>query len=119
MNVFQYAAICEKNFENNLSEMGNYQRKTTFYSDLSIADYYGVNEVKDTYNRVMKSWIDDITYITEFVMSLNHKSWEMNARHNGIMTKLYSELYYKAYNTVVEHYKDDEENLHYFFSALD
>ena len=38
MKVTEYAATTEKKWELNLMDMGEYKRKFTFYSDLSIAE---------------------------------------------------------------------------------
>ena len=38
-------------YKNPIFEMIGYEPKTTFWSDFSIADVFGVDSVKDTYNR--------------------------------------------------------------------
>lgn len=117
-NVFQYAATCEANFEANLENVGNYKRKTTFYSDLSIAEFFSKNDVLDTYKRVMREWIKDIEYITEFVLCLNYKSWEWHYKNNQDMVNLYVSLYEKASADVVENYKNNEKALKYYYKTL-
>lgn len=119
MNIFEYAAREESLFESMLADITDYERKTTFYSDLSIAEVYGVSSIKETFDRVIESWMDNIEYITEFAMCLNYKSWEHNSRHKEELTEVYSDLYYKAYDMIVEHYKDNEKELSYFFRTLD
>ncbi len=120
MNVFTYAATCEQMFENYLKEMSGYERKTTFYADLSIAEWCGGSKaVQETYKRVMKQWMSDIEYITEFVMAINIKSWEHYERGNETLSKLYSELYHKAYEAVANHYENDEKAISYFWHTLD
>lgn len=119
MNVFEYAARCEQGWEKGLKEMGNYKRKTTFYADLSMAECYGKDEVKDTYRRVMKSWIDDVEYITEFILCLNHKAWEWYGRKNREMSELYSTLYEEGRDKFYEKYEGDEKACDYFFKVMD
>ena len=34
----------------------DYQPKTTFWMDFSIADKFGIAAIKDTYNRAFKGW---------------------------------------------------------------
>lgn len=116
LQVFELAAMSEVFFE---KMMFGYERKTTFSSDLTIAEYYGKNDVIDTYNRVMKSWIDDIEFITEFVMALNIKSWEHHAQGNDDLSKFYADLYYKADSEVISHYKDNEDALLYYYRTTD
>lgn len=119
MSVFEYANVCTKAFEANLGNVGNYRRRTTFYADLSIAEYYGEANVKDTYNQVMKEWLDNIEYITEFVLCLNWKCWEHHGRDNRELAVLYHDLYYKAVGEVMEHYKNDQKSLLYYYEITD
>ena len=119
MSVYEYANVCTKMFEANLGNVGNYRRRTTFYADLSIAEYYGEANVKDTYNRVMKEWLDNIEYITEFVLCLNWKCWEHHDRDNHGLAVLYHDLYYKSVDEVMEHYKNDQKALLYYYEITD
>ena len=119
MSVYEYANVCTKMFEANLGNVGNYRRRTTFYADLSIAEYYGEASVKDTYNQVMKEWLDNIEYITEFVLCLNWKCWEHHGRDNRELAVLYHDLYYKAVDEVMEHYKNDQKSLLYYYEIMD
>ena len=63
-------------YTNPVFEMNGYEPKTTFWSDFSIADMFGTEGVKDTYNRAKEDWQDSIEYMTELAMVLNHKSWQ-------------------------------------------
>lgn len=119
MNVFQYANNCVANFEANLANVGNYRRRTTFYSDLSIAEFYGEQSVKETYDRVMNEWLDNIEYITEFVICLNWKCWEHHGKNDMNLSKLYHDLYYDAVDKVLAHYKDDQKALMYYYEITD
>ena len=119
MNVFEYATACTKVFEANLGNVGNYRRRTTFYADLSIAEWYNKESVNDTYNRVMKEWLGNIEYITEFVLCLNWKCWEHHGRGNQELAILYHDLYYKAIYAVCEHYKNDRKAMEYYYEITD
>ena len=119
MSVFEYANVCTKMFEVNLGNVGNYRRRTTFYADLSIAEYYGKANVKDTYNRVMNEWLSNIEYITEFVLCLNWKCWEHHGRDNMDLSVLYHDLYYDAVDKVLDHYKYDQKSLMYYYEITD
>lgn len=113
-----YGAKEEKVFEAIAGENG-YERITTFFSDLSIAEWYGNESVKDTYNRVVKEWLSNVKYFTEFVLSLNWKSWEWYEREgeDSELGKLYSDLYYKADALALEKYKDKDAE--YYFNTTD
>lgn len=118
MNIFQIAAAKQAQFNAQVSETG-YHAFTTFYSDLTIAELVeGAKGVKGTFNDVVKSWLDDYKYFTEFVMSLNYKAWE-HANTNQRLSELYSDLYYKADEMFYEHYAENEEAKDYYFNVTD
>lgn len=122
MNVLEYAARAERAWEMLMQELSGYERKTTFYSDLSIADCFGTDAVKDTYNRVLKEWMHNIEYITEFALCVNHKSWEHASYTDDAhkqLGELYAELWYEISDKIHEYYKDDEKALDYFFQVTD
>jgi len=93
-----------------------YETFTTFHMDFSIADKFGINAIKDTYNRAFKGWKDNYKYFTELVMILNVKSWEWHKKDHNICD-LYIDLYYKAREYALTNYKDDE--LRYFWRTTD
>ena len=135
MNVFQYAAISERNWEANLADMGNYERKYTFYSDFGIAEFCEVYKadagaVKDTYNRVEESWGSSIEAITEVVMVLNHKIWSF---YDGVdssflgcseewrqhFMEVYQELYERCVAFIEKTFSNDSEALSYYYEVTD
>lgn len=112
-NVFHYAAAEERCvFERQAAEFG-YERKTTFFSDLSIAEWYGADSVRNTYKNVMCSWVKDVVCFTEFVMCLNWKIWEWNARDNEELAKVYDELWRKADELACNTYKGEDADYYY------
>ena len=113
MNVFQYASRCEQMFEMFLNDVGK-ERKTTFFSDLSIAECYGINAVKETYRDVMNSWGDDLEFMCEWVMSLNQKIWQHYNENRGL-AKIYDDLWRKADNYCREHFKGEELDKYYAY----
>jgi hypothetical protein len=106
MNVFEYANKCEANFEYFLNSVGK-ERKTTFFADLSIAECYGVDGVKDTYRNVMKSWGDDLEFMCEWVIALNQKIWQHH-QSNPDLGKLYDELWRKADEYCMDKFEGDD-----------
>lgn len=73
----------------------DYELKTTFWMDFTIADAFGTDAVQDTFNRAFSEWKTDHIYLTELVMVLNHKSWQHH-RTNRALCNLYADLYWKA-----------------------
>lgn len=114
-NVFAYAAANEQMFEDNYNDMGH-KRLTTFFSDLSIAEWYGIPSVKDTFNNVMKHWSKDTKYFTEFVICLNHKIWQ-HYEDDEPLARVYNELWEKASAYVEANWKGDD--LSYYYQMTD
>ena len=121
-NVFSYAAGMEA-WVNDSLPLG--PLKMTFVSDFAIADWYGATEVRDTYGRVKKEWLDDYKAFTEVVIALNMLSWAHNAlRKQGIdgrdgFIRLYSELYHAATRDFYDKYDGNREACDYFFEMTD
>lgn len=117
MNVFQAAMMSEQYFEYIMVQSG-YKRFTTFSSDLTIAEVMeGEKGIKETFNRIVREWKDDVKYFTEFVLALNIKSWESLDRGNKELTDLYIELYYVARDKALATFEGDD--LSYFIRTID
>lgn len=101
----------------NIEELTGYKPKTTFYTDFSIADKFGVDAIKDTYKRAFTDWKDNTEYVTELVMVLNWKAWEHSAKHNEKYTKLYTDLYYIAHKWCIDNLKG--KDIQYYFETID
>ena len=97
--------------------MFDYQFKTTFWTDFSIADVFGVSAIKDMFNRAFEEWRDNYIYITELVLVLNWKLWEHYDNDNMTFAQIYNDFYREAYSYAYEHLEGDE--LKYFFDTLD
>lgn len=130
MNVFHYMNVEQNAFTRLLADYAGYKTITTFYGDLSVAEFVeGEKGVKQTYEEVVKSWGKNIKYFTEFVMALNYKCWEwydiatgrrdalINVGDEMSLSELYKDLYYKGVDYVDEHFKG--EDLTYFYKITD
>ena len=124
---FSYAAGVEewcKKYYDFITD-SNGELTYTFCNDFAIADWYGLKDVNETYNRVKKYWIDDYKAFTEVVISLNLLAWANDQlikqgfeNREGIMNN-YSELYYKARDDYYKHYKGQQDKLDYIFDMTD
>jgi len=97
--------------------VNGYETKTTFWDDFSIADKFGLDAVKDTYNRAFDSWHDDVEYVTELVLVLNWKCWDYYRRGMTKLSELYSKLYYKCHHWCCSHLKGADFD--YYFNIVD
>lgn len=100
----------------NIEELTGYKPKTTFYTDLSIADKYGKSGILDTYDRVFDAWKTDTEYFTEFIMALNWKIYE-HYKTNKPIAIVYNELWQKAEEYVYNNW--NETQLDYYYRTTD
>lgn len=100
----------------NITEMTGYEPQTTFWEDFSIADAFGMEAVRDTFKRAFNEWRDDVEYLTELVMVLNHKGWAWYER-NEAMARLYFKLWEEADVWAGENLKG--EDAEYYYRTLD
>ena len=96
--------------------MENYEFKTTFWQDFTIADKFGTDAIKDTFKRAFKEWKKDYIYLTELVLVLNWKCWQQH-QENVRYSKLYAKLYEDANDYAVQNLKGKEFD--YYFEQVD
>ena len=100
----------------NIEALTGYKPKTTFYMDFSIADKFGVEAIRDTYQRAFESWHEDIIYFTELVMVLNWKIYE-HYESNTPLARLYEDLYFEADRWAQLNLEG--EQLEYYYTTTD
>ena len=121
-SVFSYAAGMEQ-WVNDSLPLGPLQY--TFVSDFAIADWYGKDNVKETYERAKNEWLSDYKAFTEIVIALNMLSWAHHAlKSQGIdgrdeFIKLYSDMYYQARADFYDKLDNDEQDCDHFFQITD
>ena len=100
----------------NIEELTGYKPQTTFYMDYSIAEHFGVNAVKETFERAFENWKNDIVYITELSMATNWKIWE-HYEERPDLARVYNDLWTKADDYATTHLKGDD--LSYYYETTD
>jgi hypothetical protein len=71
-----------------------YEVKTTFWSDFTIADAFGVDAIKDTYKNAFNSWKHHYEYVTELALVCNWKLfsyYEKDEDKYNLYLKLYQQ----------------------------
>ena len=71
----------------------DYEFKTTFWMDFNIAEQYGIDAVKETFNRVFKEWKTNYTFFYELTLVMNWKCWYHYEKNNIKLSKLYANYY--------------------------
>ena len=99
-----------------IEEMTGYKPITTFYTDFSIADKFGVEAIKDTYKGVFQEWKYDYKYITELAMVLNWKLWRWYGK-NDELSMLYDSLWKEIDGWCIDNLKGKE--LEYYYKTTD
>ena len=121
MNLIQamsmYGTPDKEKFECAYPEWQEKRLDSTFYADFSVADCYGVNAIKDTYNRAFNEWKSNYKMLTELVGALNHKLWYWHDVGNEEYSQLYDQLWKEADEYGTNILKDDE--LKHFLYVLD
>ena len=97
--------------------INGYETITTFWTDFSIADRFGISAIKDTYTRAFNEWKSDYKYLTELVMVLNWKCWHFYDKGNNEYCLLYSNLDHEAADYAVENLSGEEAR--YYFEVTD
>lgn len=95
----------------------DYECKTTFWEDFSIAERFGAEAIKDTYRRARAEWKNDRVYGTELSMVLNHKCWYWHEKQNETLSRLYAGLWEEWHEWVLENWKG--EDLGYYLRVTD
>lgn len=103
-------------FKEYIRNLNGYETITTFWEDFSIADKFGINAVKDTFNRAFNEWKGNYKYLTELVLVLNHKIWQ-HYEKNEALARVYNDLWEKADLYACNNLKGEE--LSYFYRILD
>lgn len=94
-----------------------YETKTTFWQDFTVADWLGLDAIRDTFNRIFNKKKRNTVYLTELVMVLNWKIWQHYENGNKLYAKLYNELWEIADSYAVENLTGDD--LTYFYNTTD
>ena len=93
-----------------------YETITTFGNDFDIAEAFGADAIRDTYNRAFNDWKTDYKYLTELVLILNWKIWQ-HYETNEPLAKIYNDLWATADAWACENLTGAE--LEYFYSTTD
>ena len=100
----------------NIEEETGYKPITTFWEDFTIADKFGIDAIKDTYNRAFNEWKNDYKYMTELCLVLNHKIWRYYEEKRNLAA-VYNDLWMKLDEYLSNTLKGEE--LDYYYRITD
>lgn len=117
MDILTYSARMQSLWTEFMAQNG-YTTISTFYGDLTIADRYGKDAIKDTFNNVVASWLGSYKMFTEFIMCLNHKIWAWYEKDEDIAL-LYQDLWEQAQDIFSAKYEENDEVMSYYYRVTD
>lgn len=94
-----------------------YEVKTTFWDDFTIADKFGADSIKDTYDRAFNEWKDNVEYLVELILVLNWKIWEHYEKGNKTFAQIYDMFWRETDQYAVDNLKGDD--LKYYYRTTD
>lgn len=99
----------------------DYKYFTTFWSDFSIAERFGKTAIEDTAKRAYEEWKDNVEYLTELVMVINHKCWDHYHNGDNTLSGLYGDMYYEYYDKAIDYLDKNgsKDQVSYFIQTLD
>lgn len=102
-----------------------YEPKTTFWQDFSIADLYGLNAIHDTFRRAFREWQDNVVYVAELALVLNHKGcfyYAASEQHDNnerlyALSQTYFAMFQAVHDYAHDHFTGDDAD--YYFNVTD
>ena len=124
-SCFQYGATSMACQEKQLADLKGCERKTTFMSDLSVAEWCSMATGDDmteffrNFADICNVWKMNEVYMSEFILCVNWKAWEHDARGNSNWAAFYSQLFYGIQSLMYDLYEGDEKRVSYMWDYLD
>lgn len=93
-----------------------YETKTTFFDDFAIANAFGADAIKDTFERSFRDWKHNLEYVTELAMVMSIYSCYFYEKNENYMI-IYSDYYHKVDEWCLNHFKG--KDLQYYLKVTD
>lgn len=93
-----------------------YTMETTFFMDFHIAEVFGPEAVKDTFNRAFQAYKNNYIYLTELAIVMSNQSIAWYGK-NKELSKLYTDYYYMVDEYCLTNLKGEE--LNFYFKTTD
>ena len=90
----------------NITLPNGYTMQTTFFMDFRIAEEFGIDAVKDTFENAFKNWKTNYIYLTELAIVMSNNSIA-HYDTNKELSKVYTQLYYKVDQYCMDNLKND------------
>lgn len=94
-----------------------YSYQTTFWLDFDIADHFGPEAIKETFENAFQYAKNNYMFVTELSLVMNWRCWGWFDKKNNELSELYRDLFYKIDNYCYDNLKGEE--LDYYFRTTD
>ena len=98
-----------------------YKPITNLWTNFTLAEAFGEEAIKSTAEYSFNKYKDNILYLTELIMVLNHKCWYWNDNSKPELTRLYINLYYQYDDKAINYIEKNmpKDSMKYYFNVLD
>ena len=113
--MLHHASSLQNYFTRVMAENG-YKTITTYFQDFTIAEFFGVKAIRNTYRKAFNEHKEDVHYMTEIAMVLNHKIFQHFEKRRDLAV-VYDELWRECDTYCCDFFKG--EDLHYYYKTTD
>lgn len=111
-NILSYAAASQNAWSKYMLSDMEYETQTTLWQDFTIAECFGENAIIDTFLRTFNEWKNNVVYLTELIMVLNHKI-SIWYQKNDDYARIYDSAWRRADIYACEHLQGEDAAYYY------
>lgn len=104
-----------------MAEQIGYTPATNLWEKFTECEFNGLEAIDSFAEEVFNLYKDNIIYLTEFIMVINHKCWYWFEHGDNHIARFYSELYHEFDERAINYIESnmDNEAMTYYFRTLD
>ena len=93
-----------------------YEIRTTFWSDFTIAEKFGISAIRETFNNAFRNWKTNTEYVTELACVMSWKSCAWYEKNDEYCVQ-YSDYYHEVDSWCMDNLKG--KDLEYYLKWTD
>ena len=104
------------------TEVCGYELESSFFKDFDIADHFGTEAIRDTYERAFSEWNYNHVFMAELLIVLNHRGAFWYELHKNVYSDLYFELYrdlQDKMNNLIDQGKYTKQEVSEYYDIID
>lgn len=98
-----------------------YTPATNLWEQFTETEFNGLEAIDTLAEDVFELYKNDIIFLTELIMVINHKSWYWFEHGDNHVARFYSELYHEFDDRAIKYIEANMDNnaISYYFKTLD